>query len=201
MSDQITLQAESRTLVGTGASHKIRRGGRIPAVLYGHGTSQAISLDLLAFRALVRPDHYGSMMVDLVLDGKPAGKALVKGVQVNTMARTIMSVDLQQVSAADLVVVSVPIVLTGESPALRMGGVQEQFAHSVTVRTRADAVPEQITYDLSELGMDEAVHAAQLALPDGCELMDKPDETIVKIAPPTTHEATAETAEAATPEA
>ena len=187
MSDQPTLHAETRPKVGTQASHKVRKQGRIPGVLYGHGDPQPISLDALTFSHTVSPNHYGALMVQLMLDGRPAGSALVKAVQVNTVGKHIMNVDLQRVSAEDRVAVSVPIVLIGESAAARQGGVLEQFVHSINVRCRADAMPQQITYDITALSMDESVHAAQLELPPDVELLDKPDETIIKMAPPTVH--------------
>jgi len=178
---------ETRPRVGTQSVHKLRRLGRIPGVLYGHGDPLPVSLDALAFRTAVTPNHYGALMVQVMLDGEPAGAALVKSVQLNTVSKSIMNVDLQRVTAADRVVVSVPIVLTGESPASRQGGVLEQFTHSLSVRCRADAMPQQIVYDITSLTMDESVHAAQLELPPDCELLDKPDETIIKMAPPITH--------------
>ncbi len=185
MAEQPVLAVEARTSVGSNTARQIRRAGRIPGILYGHGTEQPISLDAHDFSTHVPPSHYGSFVVQVSLDGKSVGAALVAAVQVNTLRRQILHVDLQRVSSSDRVHVSVPVVLTGEPAAVRAGGVLEQFNHAVNLRCGAFEVPEQILYDITPLQLGDALHAGQLALPADAELLDKPDEVIALIVPPT----------------
>lgn len=182
MSDHITLQIESRTGVGTHAANKMRHQGRIPGVLYGHGESHPISLDGTSFRRQVSPEHYGSAVVTLQEDNKNIGSAIVKEVQYNTLKGQITHIDLQRVSAEDRVQVSIPVVLTGEPVSARTGGgVLEQNVHSINIRCRAADVPTEITFDVTPLELGESVHASQLALPAGSELLDKADEVIAVV--------------------
>ena len=185
MSKQPTMQIESRTQHGSGVANRMRRQGRIPGVLYGQGNSLSISIEVMEFRNTVSASHYGSQIVQLILDGEDAGTALVKAVQVNTLIKQVMNVDLQRVSQQDRVSISVPIVLEGEPAAVRAGGVLEQLVHVLNIRCRVSDVPSQISYNVSAMQIGDAVHAGQLALPQECELLDKPDEAVAVVVAPT----------------
>lgn len=185
MAEQVTLQAESRAGTGKSAAHALKARGRVPGVVYGHGNALAISLDANAFQHAVKPSHYGAAVVMLVLDGVNSGPVLVKAVQRSPVGRHVLNIELQRVSATDRLSITVPVALTGETPATRMGGIVEQLTHVINLRCDAMHVPEQVIFDISAMAMNDSVHAAQLALPVGCELLDKPEEVIVRIAPPT----------------
>ncbi|HEY3377608.1 MAG TPA: 50S ribosomal protein L25 [Armatimonadota bacterium] len=185
MSDQLSLEIASRANPGSASSRKLRRAGRLPATLYGHGTAESVSLDLLAFRREITPDHYGAVVVHLTQGETSVGTALVKSVQVDTIKHQLLHVDLQRVDAADRIHVVVPVVLQGEPDAVRLGGVLEQAVHTINLRCRADDVPAQISYDVTPLGIGDAVHAEQLALPAGSELLERPDDVIAVILAPT----------------
>lgn len=185
MSEQPTLRMESRTERGSAEAGRLRRQGRIPGVLYGQGNSLPVTLDETEFRHTITPSHYGSIIVSIVLDGIDSGSALVKAVQVNTLGHHVMNVDLQRVSQTDLVQMTLPIVLEGEPAAVRSGGVLEQVIHALSVRCRVSEVPAQISFDVSSMQIGDTLRAEQLALPPGCELLAKPEETIAIIAAPT----------------
>ncbi|HOF87672.1 MAG TPA: 50S ribosomal protein L25 [Armatimonadota bacterium] len=185
MSEHPTLSVRSRAHVGSCPARRLRRQGQIPAVLYGHGAPQAVALSTAEFTHAVPVSQYGSLLVRLVLDGTDAGAALVKAVQTHPLSRTVYSVDLQRVSMDEHVQVSVPVVLLGEPADARRGGVLEQMVHSVTLRCRASDVPANISYDVSALGIGDAVHAGELALPANCELLENPEQLIVLLAAPT----------------
>lgn len=184
MSDQQTLQIEPRTGVGSHQATKVRRQGQIPAILYGHGESQPIMLNAQMFRRQVVPEHYGSAVVTLKQGDKAMGSAIVKSVQTNPLKGQILHVDLQRVSADDFVNIALPIVLTGDPTSARAGGVLDQSVHMVNIRCRVANVPTEITYDITNLEIGDPVHAGQLTLPTGSELLDKPDEVIAVILAP-----------------
>jgi large subunit ribosomal protein L25 len=176
------IALESRTGVGSAEARRLRHAGRVPGVLYGHGTPTLVSVDAAALGHTVTPAQYGAAIVPISLDGRPAGDALVKAVQVHTLSRRILSLELQRVTADDRVQVSVPVALDG---ALPTGAVLEQMQHNVPLRCQASAVPEALTFDITVLGVGDVLHAAQLALPSACELLVNPDEVIAVIAGPT----------------
>jgi large subunit ribosomal protein L25 len=185
MPEQPTIQIEPRTGVGSAQARKVRRAGRVPAVIYGHCSAEAVSLDASNFRHQVSPAHYGSIIIRLRQGSQDAGAALVKAVQINTLNGEIIHVDFQRVSAEERVHVSVQIILLGDPPAVRAGGVLEQYVRSVNLRCRADAIPEHIEFDTTNLALGDALHAEQLAIPADCELLDKPEDVIAVMLMPT----------------
>lgn len=185
MVDQPTLTVVSRAGVGSGASRKLRRQGMVPAVVYGHGDPAAVAVEAAHFQRIVSPEQFGSQIVHLQVDARDAGLALVKSVQLNTLTHQLLSIELQRVSSQERLHVSVAIVLEGEPAGARGGGVLEQFMHSVNLRCRATDVPAALHFDISPLHVGDSVHVAQLALPADCELLDKPDDVVVMLAPPT----------------
>lgn len=176
-----TLAAFPRDARGSGPAHRLRKQGRIPASLMGHGAPQSLTLDAHDFARIVPPGKYGSAIVRVQIDGRDAGLALVKSVQVNTLRREILSVELQRVNLEQAVTVHVPIVLEGDAIGIAHGGLLETTLHSVSLKCRAAEVPAQITHDISALDLEETVLARDLDIPNGCELVALPDECVAVI--------------------
>lgn len=185
MADELSLQIEARTETGSNAARKMRKRGRIPGIVYGHGAPEAISVDLADFRHKVKPEHYGSTVIRLQQGAADAGVAVVKSVHADTVHGGILSIDLQRVSAADVLHLSVPVAAQGEPAGRRAGGLLDLVAHALNIRCRADAVPAEIAADVSPLQVGDVLHAGQLALPDGVELLDAPDLVIAVLLAPT----------------
>lgn len=186
MSEQQVLELETRTGMGSHAVKKYRRQGMAPGIIYGHGDeSLPVLTNAHTFRKVVAVGQYGSQVVKLNLDGREAGSALVKGVQINTVSRQILNIDFMRVSSEDRVNVSVSVVVEGESLNARTGAVVEQLFHSVSLRCSAFEVPTQITIDVSQMQIGDSVHAGQLPLPSGAELHQSADDVILLVAPPT----------------
>jgi len=186
MSEQLVLELQTRSGMGSHAVKKYRRQGMAPGIIYGHGDeSLPVVTDAHIFRKAVTVDQYGSQVVKLKVDGRDAGSALVKSVQLNTVSRQILNIDFLRVSSEDRVNVSVSLVTEGESADARMGAVVEQIHHSVSLRCSAFEVPTQITIDVSEMHIGDSVHAGQIPLPPGCELHQAPEDVILLVAAPT----------------
>lgn len=185
MAGQPTLKIEPRPGVGSGDARKLRRQGRIPAVLYGHGEPEPVSLDLAEFRHAVTPEHYGSFIVRVRRGGKDAGVALVKAVQATALGRRVLSVDLQRVTLDEQVHVAVPVVLEGTPEGARAGGVLEQAVHAINLRCQARNVPQQITHDISHMNLGDSIHVRDLAVPANTEVLDNPEEMIAVLLAPT----------------
>lgn len=185
MSTRPQLKVTKRQGTGSGVARKLRRAGQIPAVLYGHGDPVPVAIDLTEFRHHVSPAQYGSIVVNLFLDGVESGAALVKTVQANPLRHTLLSVELQRVALDDRISVIVPIELHGEPAGARAGGVLEQAMHALNLRCRAGDVPAHITYDVSMLQVGDTIHTAQLALPAQCELLGSAEDVVAVMLTPT----------------
>lgn len=181
MADYPNLAVELRSSTGSVKARAMRRMGIAPGVVYGHGDPLMIQMQSKAFREVVPTGQYGSMIVQLQLDGKDAGLALVKNVQVDTLHKIVMNIDLQRVSLLEKLTMTLPLVLVGEPVGIHAGGRLAIEKHTLNVRCIASAVPESITCDITHLQIGEHLTAGELVMPEGCELLDKADESVVGV--------------------
>jgi large subunit ribosomal protein L25 len=189
---EVKIAAEAREEFGKGAARRSRRDGRVPAVLYGHGTeTRHLSLpghDLM--RALRTPN------VLLRLELKNGSEiALPKAVQRDPIKDIIEHVDLILVRSGEKVTIEVPIRITGE---IFPGGVLNQQLIQISLEAEATHIPQGIDVDVEGMEMGAAVYASDLKLPEGVTLQVEPDTLVLHvIAQQTAEEAGEETAEAA----
>ena len=193
---EVHIAAETRTEFGKGAARRTRRVGRVPAVLYGHGTET---------RHLSLPGHELMLALKtpnvlLYLDGLKNGSeiALPKAVQRDPIKGFIEHVDLILVRRGEKVTVEVPIRVTGEIAA---DGMLDQQLVQISVEAEATSIPQGIDVDVDGMEVGAAVHAGDLKLPRGVTLQVDAETLVLHvIAQPTAEEPAAEAAEAA-PEA
>jgi large subunit ribosomal protein L25 len=192
-----TLAAEHREVIGKKVA-ALRRAGRLPAVVYGHGIdSDSISVDAHEFEQLRR--HTGpNALVDLSVDGKKAQPVLVHSIQVHPVNRRPLHVDLFLVRMTEELTVEVPLVATGEAPAVTLnGGTLLHPLESVRVRALPDHLPQSIEYSVeSLLDFETAIHVRDLSVPSDVTLLTDGDETIAKVQPPRVEEEPVVVAEA-----
>jgi large subunit ribosomal protein L25 len=164
-----TLAAEHRDIVGKKVA-RLRRSGRLPGVVYGHGVdSTSITVDAHEFEQLRR--HSGpNALVDLSVDGAKPSPVLVSAVQVHPVNRRTLHVDLFLVRMTEELTVDVPLVATGVSQAVELqGGTLLHPSESVRIR----ALPD---------------HLRDLSIPDDVTLLTDGDEIIAKVQAPRVEE-------------
>ena len=185
-----TLAAEHRELTGKKVA-RLRHAGRLPAVVYGHGVaSDSISVDAHEFEQLRR--HTGpNALVDLSVDGGKAQPVLVSAVQVHPVNRRALHVDLFLVRMTEELTVDVPLVATGDSPAIAdLGGTLLHPIESVRIRALPDHLPQAIEYSIESLvDFDTTIHVRDLVIPDDVTLMTDGDEIVAKVQAPRVEEA------------
>jgi len=192
------LVAHTRTKTGTTGATALRRAGRIPAVIYGHGSPAVpIELDARVFDTLL---HHGgkNRLLELALDGGAPDTALIRDVQRDPITRRVVHADLQRVSATEEISASLPIATVGVADGVRnSGGVMDVVLHAVDVLGPANALPEQIEIDVTELGIHQHITAGDLKLPPSLKLDMDPTTVLVAIEPSRTEAESAESAPAA----
>jgi large subunit ribosomal protein L25 len=179
------LAAERRTVTGKAVA-RLRRDGRLPAVVYGHGLeSAAVTLDAHDFD-LLRRRIGPNALVDLSIDGAKAKPVLIHGVQIHKVNRRPIHVDLFAVRMTEEITVDVPVHGIGESEAVtRHGGTLLNATGSVKVRARPDHLPQVLEADLASLvDFDAAIYVRDLAVPEGVTILADPEEIVFKVAPP-----------------
>lgn len=195
---QVSLAAESRTNVGKGAARSLRRAGKVPAVVYGHGRApQALAVEHKAVGRLLEVIGGEAALVDLVVDGAAAGQVIVREVQRNPVKRAeVIHLDLYAIVAGEAITVEVPVHITGTADGVRNhGGVLDFHLHRLTVKCLPRHLPDHIEVDVTALGVGDAIHVRDVSVPDA-ELMHDGDVVVVGVLAGRVEEAPAEAATA-----
>ena len=179
------LAAENRSEAGKGAARRLRASGRVPAVLYGHGTKpQHLSVDARQFGQALRTDAGVNVLISLEV-GRDQHLTLAKEIQRHPVKGTLIHVDFIQVRRGEKVHVQVPVHLVGEAPGAREGGILDQDLYQLNVEAEVTAVPEAVDADVSGLGIGDVLRVADLKAPDGAVILDDPEASVVSVVAPT----------------
>jgi large subunit ribosomal protein L25 len=188
MSETLHLSAEAREQVGKGASRVLRRAGRTPAVVYGDNqTPVAIHLEEKSLRKALSTGHFLNSIVELSIDGGTVIRTLPKDVAFHPVTDRPVHVDFLRVSATHAVHVKVPVLFINEdaSPGIKKGGVLNIVAHELEVVSIPEAIPNDITVDLTGLDVGDSIHMHDLTLPEGVKVIThEADATIATIVAP-----------------
>jgi large subunit ribosomal protein L25 len=199
---QVVFAARNRVETGTGGARRIRREGRIPAVVYGHsGKALSIDLDALEFTNNVRGISE-STIVAINIDGQ-THEAFVKDTQRNIVNGQILHVDFYEVESGVSLRAKVSLHIHGNPAGVRDGGILESPLHEIEVECLPKDLPERIDVDISELKVNQSIHVRDLQLAEGVRLLSNGDQVValVKFAKAETESAAAgEQAAAETPE-
>lgn len=171
------LPAQVRTATGKGASRRARREGKVPVVLYGHGTDpQHLELNGRDFAAVLR--HAGTNAVlTLDIDGTEQ-LALTKAIEIHPIRRNIQHADLLVVRRGEKVTVEVNIVLEGDASP---GTLVTQDANAVEIEADVQSIPEQFVVSVEGAEEGTQILAGQIELPSGVTLISDPDTLVVNI--------------------
>jgi len=181
-SSRLNLAAEPRELVGKKVA-TLRRVGRLPAVVYGHGiSSENVSLDAHEFELLRRKAGQNAL-IDLSVNGSKARPVLVHDVQVHPVNRRPLHVDLFLVRMTEELTVDVPLVPIGISNAVEnLNGTLMHLLESVKVKALPDHLPQSIEYSIESLvDFDEVVKVSDLTIPGDVTLLTDSDEVVAKV--------------------
>ena len=183
------IDAETRTEFGKGAARRTRRAGKIPAVLYGHGTPpQHLSLPSLEFARVVREQGRNAVLT-LNIGGTPQ-LALTKTVVTHPIRPYIEHVDLLVIQRGEKVAVEVQLVVTGDAAP---GTMISQELNTLEVEADVSSIPEQIEVSVEGLEVGTQIHASDVQLPAGTELKADPELLVVNVvASPTAEQLEAE---------
>jgi large subunit ribosomal protein L25 len=191
---EVRLAAESRTEFGKGAARRTRRAGKIPAVLYGHGSDpKHLALPALEFARVVR-EHGQNAVLTLDVDSS-SELALTKTVTTHPIKNYIEHVDLLLVQRGEKVSVEIPIVLTGDPAAATL---VTQDLTTITVEVDALNIPEQVEVSIEGAVAGTQILASQVTLPTGSILVTDGEALVVAVnASPTAEQLEGDTTEAA----
>lgn len=195
MTKEIEISVEPREGRKKGAARKIRRQGKIPAVLYGPDRKDNIMMVVDPRKVLEAIKHHGESVLFKL---KPEGKfpdnfagclALIRDIQRDPVTYKIIHVDFLELSEKREVEVEVAIKFVGIPKGLKAGGILHTATEKVKIYALPRNIPEFIELDISELQIGSGLKAKDIALPEGTRLAHDPNDTIVQVLAPVAEEA------------
>lgn len=188
MAREAQIRAERREATGKGAARELRRAGRIPGILYGHGEeSVPLTVDEGDLHRLVHSISIDNTLVDLTVggDGGEAIKVLVRELQRHPVRDQFVHVDFFHIAMDEMIHVDVPVIVVGTAIGVKeKGGVLDHQLRELEVYCLPGAIPEKVEVDVSELDIGDAIHVRDIVLPD-VEVETDPDRSVVAVLAPT----------------
>ncbi|MCL2442457.1 MAG: 50S ribosomal protein L25 [Treponema sp.] len=177
---KVVLQAKNRQKYGSAESRRIRRGGRIPAVIYGRsGKSVSIDLDAVDFIKGTKGISE-STIVKVEVEDK-SYDAFVKNTQRNIIDGNILHIDFYEVESGVTLRAKVSLILQGNPIGVREGGMLETPSHEIEIECLPKDLPERIEIDISGLKTNQSFHVRDIALAPGVRLLTNPDQVIALV--------------------
>jgi len=203
MSELTTIAAKKRDRAGKGGARAARRAGLIPAVIYGDKQPPLpISVEPKQLLRIMTGEGFLTHRMAIDVEGTKL-EVLPRDVQLDPVTDRPVHFDFLRLGAGSIITVDVPVHFRNEaaSPGIKRGGILNVIRHAITVRTRADQIPEFFEVDLTGLEIGHSVHLSALNLPEGVRIVSREkNATIASVAPPTVGRE-AETTAAAAPAA
>jgi large subunit ribosomal protein L25 len=163
-----TLKATKRTESGSNAVRRLRKAGKLPAVVYGHKQEPlSVTVDYKEFIAIIR--HH-DRLIKLELDGE-LKDVFIKAAQHDVLGDNILHADFEWINLDELVKVEVEIRLWGTPADVSTGGVLRQLVEDVEIEVPVKSIPEFLRVDISALTIGEKLTLGDIDLPEGASVV------------------------------
>jgi len=184
MAEKVTVKAEVRQGRGKEDSKKMRREGKLPAIVYGAGMEAvAVSVPLKDLAAILRSDTGPNTLFALDIEGEGESDVIFQDRQIDPLKGRLIHADLRRFAAGEKIEVTVAIHITGQAAGLiEEGAVMVQQLREIKVLCEPKNIPETIMVDVTELGLGESIHVSDLPVGEGIEVHEDPETVVVTIA-------------------
>ena len=179
MSQQIALNAQTGRELGSSSSRRLRREGRIPAVVYGLDSDPlAVSVGYSEARLALTGDAGLNALLNLTIDGNDE-LCLVKDIQRHIVRDEVSHIDFIRVDPNADFELEIPLILIGESKAVaNLSGMVDQALFSVVISTKPTSIPNEIEVDISEMEVGESIRVEDLKFPEGVKAAMAAETTV-----------------------
>ena len=173
------LVADSSRTTGSRSTRRLRREGRIPGVIYGLDQDPtSVSVAYGELRAAMSTDAGLNALLEIEVDGS-SQSCIVKDLQRHPVRDEVIHVDFIRIDLNVDIQVDVPIVLTGEARLVEQeSGMVDQNLFLLSVFAKPNAIPNELSADISELTVGDAIRVSDIALPDGVRTEVDPEESV-----------------------
>lgn len=188
--EQRDLAVSLRDGKGKGAARRLRREGKIPAVLYGRGlVTYSLALDPEDLKKILTSGARENTLIGLKVSGPGSEQigpkvVMLKDVQVDPVRRSYLHADFYAVAMDEKIEIDVPIRLVGKAEGVKAGGILEQPRRDVRVRCLPTNIPESIEVDVSALKIGDSLHVQDIPPSQACELVFDANFTVASVTPP-----------------
>jgi large subunit ribosomal protein L25 len=181
----VILTAQSRTSLGSRNAGRYRREGLLPAVVYGLDTDTlSVLVSAHDLDHALHSESGANTLITLKLDGEEDALALARQIQRHPTRNELVHVDFVRVRRDVAVAAEIPLTLEGEPQGAKEGGMLEQVIFTLTVEALPGNIPNEITVDVSALGLGDQLHIENLAIPEGVAVQHEPDELVAQVSVP-----------------
>ena len=179
------LSVSARDNGGKGVARSLRREGRVPAVIYGHGREpKSLSINTRDLEKLLEHISAENTVIDLDLDGTNS-RTLIREIQRHPFKRQILHVDFQELVAGEKVIVRLPILLMGVPDGVRMdGGILDQTLRELEVEVDPSNIPNHVEVDVTKMVIGSSLHVSDITLPEGVEIVGDDEASIAVVSAP-----------------
>ena len=188
MAEKIKLSATSRTEKGKGVAKRLRREGKLPAVVYGHKTDPiALTIDSKQLLKLIVEGKSEHKLFGLSIEGNgtPVEKTvMIKELQIDPLKRNFLHVDFFEVAMDEEITLSLVIKLVGDAQGVKLGGMLQQVRRQIEIKCLPSQIPDTVEIDVSALNIGDSVHLNDIHLPEGVKVLDDADLTIATVLAP-----------------
>lgn len=181
-----SLTAQIRTERGKNAARVIRRSGRVPAAVHGHGDeSRALSVDAHDLEQLLTHGVTGTTVIDLTIEGAGTSKALIRELQTHPFRPQVLHVDFLQLHAGEAIRLDVPVrILHGEAAAHEAGSVLDQVLYTVSIECLPRDIPDAVEIDAAGLGAGDSLRVRDIKTPN-IRILNDPELPVASMVAPT----------------
>lgn len=199
MRRDITVRAEVRTARGKNEARRLRRAGRIPAVVYGaYKEAVSVAVDPKEVTRILHSATGHNTIFDIAVDGGEKTPVMVVDWQYDPIKDVLLHVDLKRIDLSKRIRVSVPVLTQGDPKGVKQqGGLLEAVAREVEIECLPDEIPEHFTVDVTELLIGQSLRAGEVPLTGSMQLITSPDTVIAHVVALRGEPTAAEAAEAA----
>jgi len=194
---EVVLEAHMRQEQGKSGARLLRHSGFIPAVVYASGEdTQSVKLSQHDFLRFIHQHRLESTVINLKVGGQRSRSVLVKDVQYDPVKEDVIHIDFQVISLTSKIKVNVGIVSKGEPiGAKQEGGTLNQLLWELEVECLPTQIPKEISMDVSQLNIGDAIQVSDLSLPPEVRAVNDPDSIVFSLEPPIKEEEIAPAAE------
>jgi len=187
--ETLDLKAAKRERKGNGPCRVLRRGNRVPAVVYGPAmeAAQSVSVDRKEFADLLKKAAGRQVIINLAMEnnGETSRKVMVKELQQNSITSDLIHADFYEIDMSREIIVEVAVETVGTPLGVKEGGVLNQVRRELAVKCLPGNVPSSIEINVAGLNIGDAVHVLDLVLPEGVEIPDSSiNFTVVAVSGP-----------------